>query len=538
MGVCHACISPGARNSALTYAFTEKSKITCYSHVDERSSAFFGLGLAKSTQKPVVLISTSGTAPANFYPAVIEASLSQVPLIILSADRPNYLVGTGANQTIDQQNLYGIHVRYFADVGLPNKKFDVLQAKLEEAFHNAVGFDYEIPPGPVHLNFPFDEPLIPDSVEEINIPSLTSTGQSNPGFNVEIPKLTEATRPLIIAGPMEGNTHQEEIIEVAAKINAPILADPISQLRYGFNSQLVLAHYDIFLRYADIQPDLVLRFGRKPTSKVLCQLLNNWENNTILVDAWQQYNDDCPNFNQFPILNYCREQIEKIDWQGGTDWVNKLLSLENIVENEIQKEIIFHEGTIARVCFESLGDGGQFFSGNSMPVRDVDMFTSTSHKRVNIYSNRGASGIDGVISTALGMCAESGNSFSLLLVGDLSFYHDMNGLLASRDKMNLTIVVINNSGGGIFSFLPIADAGMDKFEQFWTTDTRINIEKSAELYNCRYYSAQNISELTNCIQASIKKDGVKIIEVKTVISANIIAHRNFLEKVKLLFSNN
>ena len=339
MGVRHACISPGARNSSLTYAFTKKSKITCYSHVDERSSAFFGLGLAKSTQKPVVLISTSGTAPANFYPAVIEASLSRVPLIILSADRPNYLVGTGANQTIDQQNLYGIHVRYFADVGLPNKKLDVLQEKLEEAFHNAVGFDYEIPPGPVHLNFPFDEPLIFESVAEINIPSLTSTGKSAPEFNVEISKLTEATRPLIIAGPMEGNTHQEEIIELAAKINAPILADPISQLRYGFNSQLVLAHYDIFLRYADIQPDLVLRFGRKPTSKVLCQLLNHWENNTILVDAWQQYNDDCPNFIQFPILNYCREQVEKIDWQGGTDWVNKLLSLEKTVENETQKEI-------------------------------------------------------------------------------------------------------------------------------------------------------------------------------------------------------
>ena len=131
------------------------------------------------------MISTSGTAPANFYPAVIEASLSRVPLIILSADRPNYLVGTGANQTIDQQNLYGIHVRYFADVGLPNKKLDVLQEKLEEAFHNAVGFDYEIPPGPVHLNFPFDEPLIFESVAKINISSLTSNGQSNPEFNVQ-----------------------------------------------------------------------------------------------------------------------------------------------------------------------------------------------------------------------------------------------------------------------------------------------------------------------------------------------------------------
>jgi 2-succinyl-5-enolpyruvyl-6-hydroxy-3-cyclohexene-1-carboxylate synthase len=178
-----------------------------------------------------------------------------------------------------------------------------------------------------------------------------------------------------------------------------------------FDSQLVLAHYDVFLRHADIQPDMVIRFGRKPTSKVLCKLLNNWGNNTILVDAWQQYNDDCPNFIQYPILNYCREQVEKIDWQSGTDWVNKLLSLENTVENEIQKDMMFHEGTIARVCFESLEGGGQLFVGNSMPVRDVDMFTSTSHKRINIYSNRGASGIDGVISTALGMCLIVGIRF-------------------------------------------------------------------------------------------------------------------------------
>ena len=338
MGVRHACISPGSRNSSLTYAFTEKSKITCYSHVDERSSAFFGLGLAKSTQKPVVLISTSGTAPANFYPAVIEASLSRVPLIILSADRPNYLVGTGANQTIDQQNLYGIHVRYFADVGLPNKKLDVLQEKLTEAFYNAVGFDYEIPPGPVHLNFPFDEPLMPESMGRINIPSLKLSDYPEPKFNVEIPLLTKAMQPLIITGPTEGNTFQDDIIELAGKINAPILADPISQLRFGNDSALILAHYDIFLRYKDIQPDLIVRFGRKPTSKVLTQLLEKWKPFTFLVDPWQKLNDDCPNFIQSQIGDYCRHQLQNIKWKGSSDWVQELLSFEKIVENEIEKE--------------------------------------------------------------------------------------------------------------------------------------------------------------------------------------------------------
>ena len=184
-GIYHACISPGARNSPLTYAFTEKSGITCFSHVDERSSAFFALGLAKSTQSPVVLISTSGTAPANFYPAVIEASLSRVPLIILSADRPDFLVNTGANQTINQQNLYGIYVRYFADVGLPNKQFDVLQETLTKTFQHSLGVKLEAPPGPVHLNFPFDEPLMPESVEGINLPSLKSTDTPEKEFNVE-----------------------------------------------------------------------------------------------------------------------------------------------------------------------------------------------------------------------------------------------------------------------------------------------------------------------------------------------------------------
>ena len=535
-GIHHACISPGARNSPLTYAFTEKSGITCFSHVDERSSAFFALGLAKSSQSPVVLISTSGTAPANFYPAVIEASLSRVPLIILSADRPDFLVNTGANQTINQQNLYGIYVRYFSDVGLPNKELDVLKEILDKAFHYSSGLKLEAPPGPVHLNFPFDKPLMPESVEGINIPSLISTNHPEQEFNVEIPILTKAMRPLIIAGPMEGNTNQEEIIELGEGINAPILADPISQLRFGAENEQILANYDIFLRFKDIQPDLIIRFGRKPTSKVLTKLLEKWRPFTFLVDSWKKLNDDCENFIQSAIGNYCRKQVQNIKWKGSSDWVRELLALETIVENETQKEIIFHEGIIAKTCFESIKEGGHIFVGNSMPIRDVDMFTSTSGKKVTVYSNRGASGIDGVISTALGMCTVSANSHSLLLIGDLSFYHDMNGLLASRYGMNLTIVVINNSGGGIFSFLPIADAGIGQYDQFWTTDTGLNIAKVAELYHCRHFSAENISEIKNCIQESFKKSGVNIIEVKSVISENISSHQDFLNKIEQLFS--
>ena len=480
----------------------------------------------------MVLISTSGSAPANFYPAVIEASLSRVPLIILSADRPAYLLGTGANQTIDQQNLYGSHVRYFTDVGLPNDNNESLKNQIYTAFQHSSGLKLEEPPGPVHLNYPFDEPLLPEHVSGINPLSFTFENIEKPVVKFSIPILTESKQPLIIVGPMEGNHHQQDIIHLAEKMNAPILADPISQLRYGTDCELILANYDIFLRYKDIQPDLIIRFGRKPTSNVLIQLLKKWKSPTFLVDAWQQFNDDCPNFIQSRIGDYCREQIQKINWKGSSEWAAKLFSCEKTVEDIIQSEMEFHEGTIAKCCVESIKDEGQLFIGNSMPIRDVDLFTSTSYQLITTYCNRGVSGIDGVVSTALGSCAENNNTPSLLLIGDLSFYHDMNGLLANKYGINLTIVIINNSGGGIFSFLPIANAGMENFQQYWTTDTGLNFKKAAELYNCRYSRAANVEELWDCIQKSFESSFIKIIEIRTDINKNILTRRKFLKDVK------
>ena len=533
LGVRHACISPGARNSPLTFAFTERSEIKCFSHADERSSAFFALGLAKSTLKPVVLICTSGTAGANYFPAVIEASLGRVPIIILTADRPEYLVGTGANQTINQQNLFGIHVRYFFDVGLPEKDHKTLQKKIEFAFNHSTGIEFKLPPGPVHLNFPFDEPLIPKKNEAIISPSITIKNMEKPEINFSIPTLEMAKKPIIIVGPMEGNTHEKELVQFGEKIQAPILADPLSQLRFGTENKIVLSNYDYFLRYKKINPDLVIRFGRKPTSKVLNQLLDKWKNSTILIDAWERFNDDCPQFIQSTIGRYCQYQIKNCSWQGEHGWQKQLLAWEKQVCDILMQESVYSEGTVAKCCVESIDEGGELFIGNSMPIRDVDMFSLTSSKKIHIYSNRGASGIDGIISSALGMCNNSNNKNSLLLIGDVSFYHDMNGLLASKYGANLTIVVINNSGGGIFSFLPIANSGLENFQQYWTTDTDLKINKVADLYNCKYYFAENLNEVKKSIRESFKYKGVQIIEVKTSISKNISAHKRMSEKVKL-----
>ena len=532
MGVRHACISPGARNSPLTFAFTERSEIKCFSHADERSSAYFALGLAKSTLKPVVLICTSGTAGANYFPAVIEASLGRVPMIILTADRPEYLVGTGANQTINQQNLFGTHVRYFFDVGLPEKDHKTLQNKIESAFNHSTGIDFKLPPGPVHINFPFDEPLIPEKIEAIISQSITIRNREKPEINVSIPALEMAKKPIIIVGPMEGNTHEKELVQFGEKIQAPILADPLSQLRFGTENEIVLSNYDYFLRYKKINPDLVIRFGRKPTSKVLNQLLDEWKNSTILIDAWERFNDDCQQFIQSTIGRYCQYQIKNCSWQGENGWKKQLLAWEKKVCDILIQESVYSEGTVAKCCVESIEEGGELFIGNSMPIRDMDMFSLTSSKKIHIYSNRGASGIDGIISTALGMCNNSNNKNSLLLIGDVSFYHDMNGLLASRYGANLTIVVINNSGGGIFSFLPIANSRLENFQQYWTTDTDLKINKVADLYNCKYYFAENLNEVKKSIRESFKCRGVQIIEVKTSISKNISAHKYMSEKVK------
>jgi 2-succinyl-5-enolpyruvyl-6-hydroxy-3-cyclohexene-1-carboxylate synthase len=252
---------------------------------------------------------------------------------------------------------------------------------------------------------------------------------------------------------------------------------------------------------------------------------------TYLIDYWQQFNDDCPNFIQSPINTFCQNQISEIDWKGESDWTNLLLSFEREIAILLQSETEYSEASIARVCHESLKDGDQLIIGSSMPIRDIDMFTSVSGYKVDSYANRGASGIDGVISTALGISAANNDRRSLLLLGDLSFYHDMNGFLASKYDMNLTIVVINNRGGGIFSFLPIANSGMDTFSQYWTTDTGLDLEKVARLYNCQFYKIDNLHDLRLSIQESFNKKGIQIIEVKTQINDNVKAHQNFMEKV-------
>ena len=452
-----------------------------------------------------------------------------MPIFILSADRPGTLVGTGANQTIDQKEIFGNHVRFFYDMGLPNKEYDQLERYMGEAICHLKGANYKNPPGPVHLNFPFDEPLF--SNDKVGSGKyLIDSIQHIVMKKTSIRMIPDSKKPLFVIGANINGNFQDDLISLAEKINAPILADPLSQVRYGFKSENIISHYDIFLKKIDFEPDFVLRIGFKPTSKILCNHLDQWKEKTLLVSPYFQHNDDCSNFVQSLIDEYLKFQINVINWRGDEKWLNIIKSIDGKIEEFISLEVNMHEGLIARVCQESVRDDDQFMIGNSMPIRDVDGYTNSNENKIITYANRGASGIDGVLSTALGMSYCNENR-SLLLIGDLSFYHDMNGLLISKYEIDLTIVVINNEGGGIFSFLPMAEMNKDEFKEYWTTNTGLDLMRVAALHSCHYESVTDLVELKKSIKDSFNIKGIKIIEIKTVISENVALHQKLMDKV-------
>ena len=538
-GVKTVCISPGSRNTPLTLAFLQHGKFECISHVDERSGAFFALGVALETQKPVAVLSTSGTATANFLPAVIEASQSRVPLIILTADRPANLIGTGANQTIVQKDIYGYYVRSSKDVGLPLTEMNGLDSSIHNALQLATGMNWNnelvSPQGPIHLNIPFEEPLY-SSLRTKENHKIESTKQFPLSVAVEPEiEIPESNFPLIVCGRLPVGFNTEPIFELSTYLNAPIFADPLSQIRYGERHPNIISSYDHFLKLQNISPDLVIRIGQKPVSKRLCEKLDEWNKLSILIDSCGRFNDDCNLVLSEKIesaIKIIKSKTNPID----SGWKNKIIELDSKVKNTIIENHVdsWFEGAIAKTCFESLNDGDSFFIGNSMPIRDVDMFVSASDKNIHTFSNRGASGIDGIVSSALGVASKSDGN-TLLLIGDLSFYHDMNGLLtSSRNDINLTIVVVNNGGGGIFSFLPIAEEKGKEFDEFWSTTHDLDFSHVAKLYNCNYTKVDSIQLLKNALTENTNYNGINIIEAIIEIEYNVNYHRSISTALKQL----
>lgn len=543
-GLSNVVISPGSRSTPLALTCTEHPDLKEWVVIDERSAAFFALGMAKQTKRPVALVCTSGTAAANYFPAIVEAHYSRVPLIVLTADRPHELRDVGAPQAIEQIKLYGDYVKWFQEMALPESSLAMLQYvrnKAARAFYMAE----EGNPGPIHLNFPFREPLHPDfSLDHLwgstNDKSSTQIWEGKRHIPEEhlqllVEKLQDKQKGIIVCGPQVEEAFAEAVVSFAKSWGLPVLADPLSQVRSGkHNKAHIIEGYDAFLRSETIRkalkPDFIIRFGAMPVSKpYLFYVKEHQQALQFVVEKHTSFREPTGNATEFIFAD------PMLLCEGLSGANSKVHPDEGWLEvwqqmNRVAKKHLLHgeaaqitEGEAVRGLLEVLPEKSSLYVGNSMSVRDVDTFFMTTEKDMTVLANRGANGIDGMVSSGMGAAA-AGKPVTLLL-GDLSFFHDLNGLLAAKHyRLNITILLINNNGGGIFSFLPQA-ANKKHFEALFGTPLDIDFKHAIAMYGGDYTLARSENELKLQLQQSYQHQGLSVIEIKTDRNANVDWHR-------------
>jgi 2-succinyl-5-enolpyruvyl-6-hydroxy-3-cyclohexene-1-carboxylate synthase len=553
-GVREVCVCPGSRSTALAIAAAQHTSLRCWSQIDERSAGFFAVGAAKATRSPAALICTSGTAAANFYPAVIEAYHAHVPLIVLSADRPPELREWGAGQTIDQVRLYGTHVRWFTEVAVPDGDPRMLRYAREVGCR-AVAGACGPPAGPVHLNLPFRDPLAPSSVTAEPESSTSNRGSQNytrVGHGTQTPqpedveRLVEVAnsceRGVIACGPMDAEPELcTAIADLASALGWPILADPTSQLRSGAHCQgaPVLGNSDLFLRdervARSLEPEVVLHFGGTPTSKSQrLWLEEHVPEHLILVDPEAGWSDPChlaSELLQVDPVALCDALIRRVSRSGGESaWLQRVLRAERftagVVENLVADEDELLEPRTIRELAEALPDGAIVYVSNSMPVRDLDAFLPVSNRRLRVLANRGANGIDGMLSSALGAAGTQPEPV-VLLTGDLALLHDVGALQAARrHSLNLTVVVFNNDGGGIFSYLPVADrAKPEIFETHFRTPHGADLGGIVTGFGAAFARVGSWEHFRASFKSALATPGVSVVEIPVDRDRSVAHHR-------------
>jgi 2-succinyl-5-enolpyruvyl-6-hydroxy-3-cyclohexene-1-carboxylate synthase len=542
-GVEHVCICPGSRSSSFALAFAEHADIRTWIHIDERSAGFFALGLARQLRAPVAVLSSSGTAAANLLPAVVEAAFSRIPIIVLTADRPPELRDVGAPQTIDQLNLYGRHAKWFVDVPVPDGSSALIRFTSASAAR-AVAVSCTVPTGPVHLNLPVREPLL-DAVVEYEGPQYEPVvASSAPHLNLGIIAASAAQlrlygRGVIVCGPQDDPAFPTAVATLAAALGYPVFADPLSQIRCGKHDRsAVVDCYDAFLRdpfvNAAFAPDVVLRFGALPTSKPLWERLQTLpECPQLLVDdvgSWRDPLATATTVVHADAAAFATALAVVVSAANGVAaWRAYWLAINRRTRIALTSALALDErpfdGAVFAALAECLPTETTLFVGNSMPVRDLDTFFGGSARALRFAANRGANGIDGVVSSALG--AAAAGSRVVLVLGDLSFYHDSNGLLAGRlNGIDATIVVLNNDGGGIFSFLPQADVvAPERFEQLFGTATGLDVGRIAAVYDAGFSRAENTPAFRDALSGALATPGISVIEVRTQRRENVQRHR-------------
>ncbi|KAM3113307.1 2-succinyl-5-enolpyruvyl-6-hydroxy-3-cyclohexene-1-carboxylic-acid synthase [Phormidesmis sp. 146-33] len=534
LGLKTAIICPGSRSAPLAIAFAQHSEIEAIPILDERSAAFFALGLARKSHQPVVLVCTSGTAGANFYPAIIEARESRVPLLVLTADRPPELRDCNAGQAIDQQKLFGSYPNFYAEIALPDAESTMLAYLRQTVMQAWQQTQYPIP-GVVHLNLPFRDPLVPiahlatqsleatfppDFFHHIR-PSLPPSSLLTPHPSLLTP---HSPRGLILAGaaqPSDPIAYCQAIAHLSKTFGMPVLAEGLSPLRnHASLNPYLISTYDTLLRNAELAdklaPDVVIRVGEMPTSKALRQWLTATQPNQWVIDPSDRSLDPLHGKTiHLPtsIEAFVTQLSESVAPSPYTQlWCEMEAQMRRAIDQKLSAETALFEGKAAWLLSQHLPHKTPLFISSSMPIRDVEFFWMPNDSAIQPFFNRGANGIDGILSTALGIAHH--NQASVLLTGDLALLHDTNGFL-NRDRLigSLTIIVINNNGGGIFGMLPIAQFN-PPFEEFFATPQNIDFANLCQTYNVDHQPIHTWEQLIQQLNP-LPPQGIRVLEIKT-----------------------
>ncbi|WP_420644869.1 2-succinyl-5-enolpyruvyl-6-hydroxy-3-cyclohexene-1-carboxylic-acid synthase [Candidatus Leptofilum sp.] len=553
-GLESVVISPGSRSTPLTLAFEAHPGIETFLHIDERGAGFYALGMALASDKPVALICTSGTAVANYLPTIIEAQMSQVPLLILTGDRPHELRHSGANQTIDQVKIFGDQVLWSVDMPLPQE--DVPEVALRHVQTTAVrayATANGLRKGPVHVNFPFRKPLEP-SAEEIrawrleiesatpisNLQSPISRGKIMPTdeqLDWLTAVLTHHPRGLIICGPRcPGGDFPAAVTALAQQTGYPLLADPLSGVRFfnrgGFDDEekksaksvdnLSISGYETFLQHNPgwPEPEMIVRFGQVPTSKWLNAYLDKIQPAIRLhireSGVWADDSQRTTHFWQMNETAVCQTLTARLEnHQPNPTWHQTIYATEKAAWDALESQLHQHwfDGPALPILLDQLPENANILIGNSLPVRHLDQYGRSRPKTLHIFGNRGASGIDGNIATGLGLATATKRP-TFIVVGDITALHDLNSLLLARQTPNATIIVLNNNGGGIFRRLPISQHEPPFTDRFLTPHGR-TFAHAAAMFELDYILAENRESFVAAVETAVAHPAPRLIELLT-----------------------
>ena len=546
LGVRHAVFSPGSRSTTMAMLFKEHEGFETYMNIDERSASFMALGIAKAHKEPTVLVCTSGSAVAHYLPAVLEAQYTGVPLIVLSADRPHTLLHVGAPQTVNQHKIFGTAVNYFEELAVPQEShyYTYPRQVARKAYMKAM----DTKKGPVHINVPLFEPLVPElsrnhfeagrSSFKVVKPNYSSVfgcdnrnnlthinnaidiAHGNDGTNEINDLLKRYERILILAGPQIDIDEAETIRSFGEALQAPILADPLSNVRGCSTSKVVISTYDALLAgqalWNELKPDCVIQFGQIVVSKRVQQMIASWTDVEYI-----EVNPTMDSMN--PTGKTTMHMQASIDvfthLHGKNNSSDTYLNIWRRLDQAGKKQLSTaidephcFEGRTIRELQKQIPEDGQIFVANSMTIRDFDYFWFSGESKAVLYGNRGVNGIDGTISTALGLAANGKPTY--LVTGDLSLFHDLNGLaVAKTHNLNLIIILHNNDGGGIFEYLP--QKGTKHFDYLFSTSQGLDYSGAAKLYGCGYTKISSPNELSSVLANVSQETGVHIIEIPT-----------------------